>query len=217
MWVNWNLDVQLLWGSLWTQWKLTFRNLQQWITTQCRVKILYTLSLSMNNNGIVIILIVLWALKSHSDGIKLSTGIWLSITAVYDVQLIQHCWIRCIRHEVRTVHYALFREDYLPVYSVVWPHCGGQQIWLQFGFPHSYSVIRHDSHHVIITRLYFLYLFVCLFVFRLILQVHHTVPTANGETLRVRFLHIAFDETGEMLAASDHRGNVFIIDLTSNK
>jgi len=50
----------------------------------------------MNNNGIVIILIVLWALKSHSDGIKLSTGIWLSITAVYDVQLIQHCWIRCI-------------------------------------------------------------------------------------------------------------------------
>lgn len=47
--------------------------------------------------------------------------------------------------------------------------------------------------------------------------MHHTVPTANGEMLRVRFLHIAFDETGEMLAASDHKGNVFIIDLTSNK
>ena len=47
--------------------------------------------------------------------------------------------------------------------------------------------------------------------------MHHTVPTANAEMLRVRFLHITFDETGEMLAASDHRGNVFIIDLTSNK
>lgn len=47
--------------------------------------------------------------------------------------------------------------------------------------------------------------------------MHHTVPTANGEMLRVRFLHIAFDETGEMLAASDYRGNIFIIDLTSTK
>lgn len=104
--------------------KLTFRNLQQWITNQCKVKILYTLSLSMQNKGIVIILRVLWALKRNSDGIKLSTGILLSVTAVYDVQLIHHCWTRRIRHEVRTVHYALFREDYLPVYSAVWPHCG---------------------------------------------------------------------------------------------
>jgi len=62
-----------------------FRNLQQWIINQCRMKILYTLSLSIKNKVIVIILVVLWALKSHSDGIK------LSITAVFDVQLIQYC------------------------------------------------------------------------------------------------------------------------------
>jgi hypothetical protein len=53
--------------------------------------------------------------------------------------------------------------------------------------------------------------------FRLILQVHHTIPTGDGEIYRVRFLHMAFNETGEILAASDHRGNVFIIDLTNEK
>jgi len=56
-----------------------------------------------------------------------------------------------------------------------------------------------------------------LFVLRLILQVHHTIPTANGQVHRVWFVHVAFDETGEILAASDHRGNVFIIDLSSEK
>ncbi|XP_023714197.1 TBC1 domain family member 31 isoform X2 [Cryptotermes secundus] len=51
----------------------------------------------------------------------------------------------------------------------------------------------------------------------LILQVHHTIPTDSGEIHRVRFLHMAFNETGEILAASDHRGNVFIIDLANEK
>jgi hypothetical protein len=49
--------------------------MQQWVRYQCRVKILYTMSLSMKNKGIVNILKVLWILRSHSEGIKLSTGI----------------------------------------------------------------------------------------------------------------------------------------------
>nr|CAD7458966.1 unnamed protein product [Timema tahoe] len=52
---------------------------------------------------------------------------------------------------------------------------------------------------------------------RLIIQIHHTTPAGNGETHRVRFVHVAFNETGEQLAAADHRGNIFIIDLNSNK
>nr|CAD7441920.1 unnamed protein product [Timema bartmani] len=51
----------------------------------------------------------------------------------------------------------------------------------------------------------------------LIIQIHHTTPAGNGETHRVRFVHVAFNETGEQLAAADHRGNIFIIDLNSNK
>nr|CAD7398259.1 unnamed protein product [Timema poppensis] len=52
---------------------------------------------------------------------------------------------------------------------------------------------------------------------RLIIQIHHTTPAGNGETHRVRFVHVAFNEIGEQLAAADHRGNIFIIDLNSNK
>ncbi|PSN49391.1 TBC1 domain family member 31 [Blattella germanica] len=51
----------------------------------------------------------------------------------------------------------------------------------------------------------------------LILQVHHTIPSANGDVHRVRFLHVTFDESGVTLAATDHRGNIFIIDLTNRK
>nr|CAD7196969.1 unnamed protein product [Timema douglasi] len=51
----------------------------------------------------------------------------------------------------------------------------------------------------------------------LIIQIHHTTPAGNGETHRVRFVHVAFNEIGEQLAAADHRGNIFIIDLNSNK
>jgi hypothetical protein len=55
------------------------------------------------------------------------------------------------------------------------------------------------------------------FLLRFILQVHHTIPTDSGEMHRVRFQHVTFDETGETVAASDHRGNIFIIDLPSEK
>jgi hypothetical protein len=34
---------------------------------------------------------------------------------------------------------------------------------------------------------------------------------------RVLFLHAAFDETEDILAAADHKGNVFLIDLASKK
>nr|CAD7593341.1 unnamed protein product [Timema genevievae] len=53
--------------------------------------------------------------------------------------------------------------------------------------------------------------------FKIVKQIHHTTPAGNGETHRVRFVHVAFNETGEQLAAADHRGNIFIIDLNSNK
>nr|CAD7432689.1 unnamed protein product [Timema monikensis] len=52
---------------------------------------------------------------------------------------------------------------------------------------------------------------------KLIIQIHHTTPAGNGDTHRVRFVHVAFNEIGEQLAAADHRGNIFIIDLNSNK
>lgn len=53
--------------------------------------------------------------------------------------------------------------------------------------------------------------------FRLILQIHHTVPGTCGEIRRIRFVRVAFDGGGEKLAASDHRGNIFIIDLACTK
>lgn len=51
----------------------------------------------------------------------------------------------------------------------------------------------------------------------LILQVHHTIPGEQGEIRRVRFIHVAFNDIGEQLAASDHRGNIFIVDLAGCK
>jgi hypothetical protein len=75
-----------------------------------------------------------------------------------------------------------------------------------------YRIIR--AYQFIINTYLVILVFLLL---RLILQVHHTVPAANGEVHRVRFIHATFDKTGELLAASDHRGNIFIIDLESKK
>ncbi|XP_063225210.1 TBC1 domain family member 31 [Bacillus rossius redtenbacheri] len=51
----------------------------------------------------------------------------------------------------------------------------------------------------------------------LVLQVHHSIPGRGGDVQRVRFTSAVFDEKGERLAAVDHRGNVFIIDLVACK
>ncbi|XP_049830677.1 TBC1 domain family member 31 isoform X2 [Schistocerca gregaria] len=50
-----------------------------------------------------------------------------------------------------------------------------------------------------------------------ILQIHHTIPGSHGESQQIRFVHIAFEDAGEKLAASDHRANIFIVDFASNK
>ncbi|XP_049814764.1 TBC1 domain family member 31 isoform X1 [Schistocerca nitens] len=50
-----------------------------------------------------------------------------------------------------------------------------------------------------------------------ILQIHHTIPGSRGESQQIRFVHIAFEDAGEKLAASDHRANIFIVDFASNK
>ncbi|KAK7790940.1 hypothetical protein R5R35_005871 [Gryllus longicercus] len=51
----------------------------------------------------------------------------------------------------------------------------------------------------------------------LVLQVHHTVPGLHGEIRRVRFVLVTFNDLGEELAACDHRGNIFVIDLAGCK
>jgi hypothetical protein len=74
---------------------------------------LYTLPLSVKSKVIMNILKVLWALKSHSDFVKVFTGIWLDSPAVYTVHFIQHFLMTCVRYGVRTLPYTLFREDLL--------------------------------------------------------------------------------------------------------
>jgi hypothetical protein len=49
------------------------------------------------------------------------------------------------------------------------------------------------------------------------MEVHHIITRDNGERYHLQFLHVVFDETEEILAASDHKDNVFIIDLASKR
>lgn len=37
------------------------------------------------------------------------------------------------------------------------------------------------------------------------LNIHHTVTTTSGELKRIRFLHVCFSDTNDILAAVDSR------------
>lgn len=52
------------------------------------------------------------------------------------------------------------------------------------------------------------------FVFlRLLVTVVRTVPQAKN----VRFLHLAFDATGDSFLAGDLHGNIYVFDISRNR
>lgn len=52
------------------------------------------------------------------------------------------------------------------------------------------------------------------FVFlRLLVTVVRTVPQAKS----VRFLHVAFDATGDSFLAGDRHGNIYVFDISRNR
>ena len=54
--------------------------------------------------------------------------------------------------------------------------------------------------------------------FRIILEVRHNVASAlSTPTRNVRFLHSAFDATGDSFVASDYQGNIFRFDINKNR
>lgn len=54
--------------------------------------------------------------------------------------------------------------------------------------------------------------------FRLMVTVTHSVPSSSGSNGRnVRFLHAAFNKSGDGFIASDHHGNIFLFDLCKNR
>ena len=58
---------------------------------------------------------------------------------------------------------------------------------------------------------------VCPF-FRLMINISHTqASTISPQGRNIRFLHTAFDSTGDSFIAGDHQGNVFVFDLAKNR
>ncbi len=53
-----------------------------------------------------------------------------------------------------------------------------------------------------------------LFVF---LSVLVTVVRTSQQAKTVRFLHVAFDTTGDSFLAGDHHGNVYVFDISRNR
>lgn len=66
--------------------------------------------------------------------------------------------------------------------------------------------------------LFFIYLcvspFKVLFVF---LSVLVTVVRTAQQAKTVRFLHVAFDTTGDAFLAGDHHGNIYVFDISRNR
>ena len=58
----------------------------------------------------------------------------------------------------------------------------------------------------------------CITLFRLMVTVTHSVPSSLGSSGRnVRFLHAAFNKSGDCFIAGDHHGNIFAFDLVKNR
>lgn len=53
-----------------------------------------------------------------------------------------------------------------------------------------------------------------LFVF---LSVLVTVVRTAQQAKTVRFLHVAFDTTGDTFLAADHHGNIYVFDISRNR
>ena len=51
--------------------------------------------------------------------------------------------------------------------------------------------------------------------FRVIVTVIRSASAYQSKT--VRFLHVAFDTTGESFLAGDHHGNIYVFDITRNR
>ncbi|XP_077300310.1 TBC1 domain family member 31 [Arctopsyche grandis] len=48
-----------------------------------------------------------------------------------------------------------------------------------------------------------------------VLCIHHTIQESCDQFRRLRFISATFNHPGELLACSDHRGNVFVFDLST--
>lgn len=44
-----------------------------------------------------------------------------------------------------------------------------------------------------------------------------TVVRTAQQAKTVRFLHVAFDTTGESFLAGDHHGNIYVFDISRNR
>ncbi|KAF5274930.1 hypothetical protein FQR65_LT16830 [Abscondita terminalis] len=51
----------------------------------------------------------------------------------------------------------------------------------------------------------------------LLLHVHNTTGINNHQKFSIRFLHLSFDKSENILVASNHTGNIVLIDLSRNK
>ncbi|CAH1269669.1 TBC1D31 [Branchiostoma lanceolatum] len=52
----------------------------------------------------------------------------------------------------------------------------------------------------------------------LVVSIKHTLGTAVSPHVRtVRFLHVAFDSTGNSFIAGDHQGNIYLFDVAKNR
>ena len=50
------------------------------------------------------------------------------------------------------------------------------------------------------------------------INISHTqASTISPQGRNIRFLHTAFDNTGDSFVAGDHQGNVFVFDLAKNR
>lgn len=58
-------------------------------------------------------------------------------------------------------------------------------------------------------------LWVC--VWFVLLSVLATVVRTAQHGKTVRFLHVAFDTTGDSFLAGDHHGNIYVFDITRNR
>ena len=50
-----------------------------------------------------------------------------------------------------------------------------------------------------------------------ILSVLVTVVRTTQQAKVVRFLHVAFDTTGDSFLAGDHHGNIYVFDISRNR
>lgn len=58
------------------------------------------------------------------------------------------------------------------------------------------------------------FLFFCFFVF---LSLMVTVVRTAQQAKAVRFLHLAFDTTGDSFLAGDYHGNIYVFDISRNR